>query len=153
MFLLLIFELRSTPLLSLLNVEVLPLSLSTSSLLLSTMIKIKIRPLKKKKEEKLLHSSTYHYETQIWIRSLIALGCFWGGEWGLQFLACYFWDSTLSIYKRSYLLSFSIVSVLQFAIFSPNVDIFLCITSIKIISFEFCHCFCSLVCNILTKRG
>ena len=71
------FELRSTPLLSLLNVEVLPLSLSISSPLLSTMIKVKIRSLKKKKKI-LLHSSTYHYETQIWIRSLIALGCFWG---------------------------------------------------------------------------
>ena len=38
------------------------LSFYISSLLLSTMIKIKILPLKKKK--KLLHSSTYHYETQ-----------------------------------------------------------------------------------------
>ena len=43
-------KLQPTPLLSLLNDEVLPLSLSISSLLLLTMTKIMIRPLKKKKK-------------------------------------------------------------------------------------------------------
>ena len=95
------------------------LSLYISSLLLSTMIKIKILPLKKKK--KLLHSSTYHYETQIWIRSLIALGCFWGESGDYSF-----WLAIFQIQLYPY---------------------------IKIISFEFCHCFCSSVCNILTKCG
>ena len=95
------------------------LSFYISSLLLSTMIKIKILPLKKKK--KLLHSSTYHYETQIWIRSLIALGCFWGESGDYSF-----WLAIFQIQLYPY---------------------------IKIISFEFCHCFCSSVCNILTKCG
>ena len=111
------FELRSTPLLSLLNVEVLPLSLSISSLLLSTMIKIKIRSLKKKKK-----NITAQFNLSLWNSNLDSkFDCF-----GLLLGDYSFWLAIFQIQLYPY---------------------------IKIISFEFCHCFCSSVCNILTKRG
>ena len=105
-----------------------PLPLLTfSSLLLPATTKMTIRPLKKKT---LLHISTYHCKTQIWALKFDCLRLLLEG---LQFLACYFLDSTLSIYALS-----------KKKKKKP---------SIKIISFEFCLCLYSSICNIPTKRG
>ena len=136
-----------------------PLPLLTfSSLLLPATTKMTIRPLKKKT---LLHISTYHCKTQIWALKFDCLRLLLEG---LQFLACYFLDSTLSIYafskkkKKKTIYKDYIIWVLPLSLFfylqysHQTRTIFPCITSTGIQNHDWPPNLCPILSITLLKK-